>query len=191
MRPPSAVAAHARGVALEQGVLGLGVEGGGRLVEHEDERLVAHEPAGQRQLLPLPEAHLDALGPGRAELGVEPGVEALDDVVGPGPLDRRDDGRLVVERGTSPRPTLWLARSSKRKKSWNAPARRARQPVGRHARQVDAVDEDAAARRLVELGEQLHERGLAGAVLPHDRDHRAGRQRRADTSWSTSRSVPG
>ena len=71
MRPSARVAAHAGGVALEQGVLGLGVEGGGGLVEHEDERLVAHEPAGQRQLLPLAEAHLHALGPGGTELGVE------------------------------------------------------------------------------------------------------------------------
>ena len=64
-------------------------------------------------------------------------------------------------------------------------------PVGRHAGQVDAVDEDAAARRLVELGEQLHERGLAGAVLADDRDHRAGRQLDATRPASTSRSVPG
>ena len=36
MRPSPPSLAHAGGVALEQGVLGLGVEGGGGLVEHED-----------------------------------------------------------------------------------------------------------------------------------------------------------
>ena len=33
------------GEALEQRVLGLGVERGGRLVEHEQQRVLAHEPA--------------------------------------------------------------------------------------------------------------------------------------------------
>ena len=52
--------------------------------------------------------------------------------------------------------------------------------------QSAAVDEDRARRRLVELAEQLDQRGLAGAVLADDGDHRAGRQRAASTSSSTS-----
>ena len=39
MRPSAVVAAHRGGVALEQRVLGFGVERGGRLVEHQHERL--------------------------------------------------------------------------------------------------------------------------------------------------------
>ena len=56
IRPLVAVLASRRGEALEQRVLGLGVERGGRLVEHEQQRLVAHEAAGERELLPLAEA---------------------------------------------------------------------------------------------------------------------------------------
>ena len=50
--------ASGRGVSLEQGVLGLGVECRRRLVEYEQERTLAHESPRQRQLLPLPEAEL-------------------------------------------------------------------------------------------------------------------------------------
>src|SRR6202035_3334569 len=57
-----------RRVALEEGVLGLGVEGRRGLVEDEEERAVAHEAARERQLLPLSEAQLRAAGPGGAEL---------------------------------------------------------------------------------------------------------------------------
>src|SRR4029453_5936056 len=65
MPPPARAAAAWRpkrggraGVALEQGVLGLGVQGGGGLVQDQQQRLVAHEPAGQGQLLPLAKGHL-------------------------------------------------------------------------------------------------------------------------------------
>jgi len=51
------------GVALEQRVLGLGVERRGRLVEDEQQRPFAHEPARERELLPLPERHVDAARP--------------------------------------------------------------------------------------------------------------------------------
>ena len=52
-----------------------------------------------------------------------------------------------------------------------------RAPVdGGNAREVGSIDEDAAARRLVHLRQQLDQRRLAGAVLADDRDHRAGRQ---------------
>ncbi len=48
--------------------------------------------------------------------------------------------------------------------------------VGRHAGQLDAVDQDPARVRLVELGQEFDERRLAGAVLADDGDDRAGRQ---------------
>ena len=101
MRPCAGVAvrrARRGGVALEQRVLGLGVERGGRLVEHEQQRLVAHEAARQRQLLPLAERDLDAVGPGRPELGLEPGGQALDTTSSaPARPTAADDRRLVVE----------------------------------------------------------------------------------------------
>ena len=92
--------ARAGGVPLEQGVLGLGVERGGRLVEHQQQRLVAHEAAGQGELLPLSEGDLDAVRPGRAELGVEPGREPRSTTSSaPARSTAATDRRLVVEAG--------------------------------------------------------------------------------------------
>ena len=45
--------ARRRGVALEQRVFRLRVQCGGRLVKHQEQRLIAHEATRQRQLLPL------------------------------------------------------------------------------------------------------------------------------------------
>ena len=55
--------------ALEQRVLGLGIERGGGLVENEQQRPDPHEPARERELLPLTEGHVDASGPRRSKLG--------------------------------------------------------------------------------------------------------------------------
>jgi hypothetical protein len=55
-------------VPLEDLVLGLGVESRGRLFEHRVQRLVTHETAGERELLPLALADVDAAMPGRPEL---------------------------------------------------------------------------------------------------------------------------
>ena len=63
VRPAASVAE-----ALEHGVLRLGVERRGRLVEHQDVRLLAHERARQRDLLPLPARQLDAVVEPAAEL---------------------------------------------------------------------------------------------------------------------------
>ena len=83
------------------------------------------------------------------------------------------------------------ARNSKRKKSWNAPASRARHSsAGMRASGV-VVDEDRARRRLVHLRQQLDQRRLAGAVLADDRDDRAGRQRQRHVVEHDARSVPG
>src|SRR3989442_8224270 len=88
-----------RRVTLEQGMLGFGVERRGGLVEHEHQRALAHETPGQRELLPLPEAELYALGPGGAELGLETRAELLDHVAGAGPVDGRRHRRSIVEAG--------------------------------------------------------------------------------------------
>ena len=46
--------------------------------------------------------------------------------------------------------------------------------------QIDAVDLDRARLRVVEPAQQLGERRLAGAVLPDDRERRAGRNREVE-----------
>ena len=50
--------------------------------------------------------------------------------------------------------------------------------------QVDAVEQDAAAGRVVEPRQQFHERGLSGAVLA-DQGHVLARSSRKLTSCST------
>ena len=102
-----------------------------------------------------------------------PAGQPRDDVVGPGALDGADDGGLVVEPGHVA-DADGLARAELEAEEVLEGAGEALAPlVGRHARQRLAVHEDRARRGLVELGEQLDERGLAGAVLADDGDDRA------------------
>ena len=134
MRPPSPRVARRLGVALEQRVLGLGVERGGRLVEHEQQRVVAHEPARQRELLPLAERQLDAARPGRAELRVEPGRQPLDHVVGAGAIDGRRDRRRRRPSAARRRGRRCAARGTRsgRSPGTRRPAARAtRRPASR------------------------------------------------------------
>jgi hypothetical protein len=82
MRPSAFRCVRLRGEALEERVLGLGVERRGGLVEHAHERPGPHEAAGERELLPLPDRELDAVAPRRTELRVEAARQPLDDVGG-------------------------------------------------------------------------------------------------------------
>ena len=185
-------AARRRGVALEQRVLGLGVERRRRLVEHEQQRRVAHEAARQRELLPLAERDLDAARPGRPELRVEARRQPRDDVAGAARARRPSTtAGSSSSRGTSPTPTVCRARNSKRKKSWNAPASRARHsPAGTRASGAPST-RIAPDGRLVHLREQLDERRLARAVLADDRDDRARRQRQRHVVEHEPRRCPG
>ena len=97
MRPSPSLAVRGGGVALEQRVLGFGVERGGRLVEHQHKRLVAHEAARQRQLLPLAERQSTPSGQVGPSCVSRPARQPRDHVVGAGAVDGGDDGRLVVE----------------------------------------------------------------------------------------------
>ena len=84
--------------ALEDGVLGLGVERGGGLVEHEDVRLLAHEGARERDLLPLPARELGAVLEPAAERRLEPARQRRRRPrSAPPALHRALDARLVVE----------------------------------------------------------------------------------------------
>ena len=88
---------HRGRIAFEQRMFGFGIERRRRLVENEQERLITHEAARQRQLLPLAKGHVDAARPGRPELRVESRLQAGDHIAGPGAIDRRCHGRHVVE----------------------------------------------------------------------------------------------
>ena len=56
------------------------------------------------------------------------------------------------------------------------------QLIARQVAQVDAVEQDAALVGVVEAGQQLHQRRLAGAVLAHQRDRLAGRDVQVDAA---------
>ena len=65
-------------------MLGLGIERRRRLVEDEQQRLVAHEPAREAELLPLAVRHVDASRPARTELCTESCRQPQDHVFRPG-----------------------------------------------------------------------------------------------------------
>jgi hypothetical protein len=163
-----------RRVALEQRVLGLGVERGGGLVEHQQDGSLAHEAAGERELLPLAEADLDAVGQ-----------------LGPSWVSR-------PRRSARPRRRLPRGRPRRRSRARRRAAAGRRAPrCGARQLEAEEVLEGAGqarapglhrhrargrrrrpgcgrARRLVEAAEQLHQGRLAGAVLADDRDHAPG-----------------
>ncbi len=161
---------------LEQRVLGLGIQRRGRLVEHEQEWLLAHEAAGERELLPLPEAHVYPVVPGRPELGVEPGREPVDHVTRTGAPDRTLDRRPFVDVGMVAHADTRLRKQFEPVEVLEGAREMGAPLVGRHAREVDAVNGDSPTRRRVHVGEELHERALARAVLADQRDHRTRRQ---------------
>ena len=93
-------------------------------------------------------------------------------------------------RGTSPRPTVCRARNSKRKKSWNAPARRARQAsAGIRASGVSSTKIEP------DEGSYIFASSLTSVVLPAPFSPTIATTAPAgsvsDTSSSTTRDVPG
>src|SRR5207237_9725649 len=108
-----------------------------------------HEAAGQRELLPLAETDLHALGPGRTELRLEPGRQPGNHVVGPRAIDGRNDRGLVVEAGDIPDPD-GMTRPEFEPEEILERAGEPRPPrIGGHAREIDSVPEDVPARRPV------------------------------------------
>ena len=116
-----------------------------------------------------------------------PAAELVHHVVGAGPADGGGDGRLVVEPGhvADARRSAGRAARTGRSPGTRRPGGCATASAGMRG-QVDPVDQDPARGRVVELGQQLHQGGLAGAVLADDGDDRAGRQRAGSRPRSTS-----
>src|SRR5262249_40510279 len=99
-RGPMAIARSAAGgrrIALEEGMLGFGVEGSGGLIQHQQQRAVAHETAGECDFLPLSETDVHTGGPGGPELGFEAPSQLRDDVVRAGAVHGNRDRRQVLE----------------------------------------------------------------------------------------------
>ena len=93
-------------------------------------------------------------------------------------------------RGTSPRPTVWRARNSKRKKSWNAPARR-----DRHASAGMRASGVSSTRISPDAGSYIFASSFTSVVLPAPFSPTMATTEPAgsvsETSSRTSREVPG
>ncbi len=121
--------------ALEDRVLRLGVERGGGLVEHQDVGLLAHERAGEGDLLPLAAGQLGAVLEPAPERGVEPLGERRHDLARAAALHGPLDPRLVVPCDRRcPSPTFSRTLSWYWLKSWKMTPKRLRSSVTSQAR---------------------------------------------------------
>ncbi len=191
MRPFRVSPSALRGVALEQRVLGFGVQRRGRLIEDQQQRLVAHEATGQRELLPLSERQLDSARPRRTELRVEARRQAVDDIGCAGAIDGRGTRRLVVERGQVAQPDRLPARGTR---SGRNPERR-RRGASRHSLAGTRASGVSSNRMEPEDGSYIFASSLTRVVLPAPFSPTmattAPAGRVSDTSSSTTRDVPG
>jgi hypothetical protein len=169
-----------RAQLLDHLELGVGVERGGGLVEHQHAAAAVVEPR-QRQPLPLAARELLAAGEPAAQHLLEAAGQGLDEAgragaqrglaqrghVG-GALDRplaAADGHVLAHRHLVLAEVLEDA------------ADLLLHAAGAEAPGLHAVQQDAPAGRLVEARHQLDERRLAGAVLPHQRQRGAAPHR--------------
>ena len=151
-------------------MLGLRIERGGRLIEHQQQGPIAHEAAGERELLPLAEGYLDPLGPGRTELRRKPELEARDHIFGAGAADRSHDRRLLLDARDITQPDTVAGAQLEAKEVLKGAGEPRAPRVGADALERHVVDEDAPGRGLVHPGEELHQCRLAGTVLADDGD---------------------
>ena len=176
--------AHQVGECLLHEPLGFGVERRGRFVEDEDRRVLEDRPR-DRQPLPLPAGQaLAAFADPRIVL-----LRQLDDeLVRVSGTSRR----LDVGRTRPGRPVGDVARDALVEKDGllRHDADLRAQGLERHIADVDAVHQDHSRRHVEESGDQVHERGLAGAAQPDDRNHLPGLHREGHvTQHVTCRAV--
>ena len=167
--------------ALEHLELGARVERRRRLVQ--DQQLgVAHVGARDRDLLPLAAGEVDAAAEALAEDLVVAVRQPPDDAVGEAPLRRGGDPRAIESRIDAADGDV-LARGQVvaheiLEDDADVPAQRLEVVVA----QIVAVQHHVALVGIVEAREQLDQRGLAGAVLAHQRQHFAGAQREVEVA---------
>src|SRR5688500_8642152 len=78
-------------------MLGFCIERRRRFIENQQQRLLPHETARKRELLPLTERHVDTSGPRRPELRIQSRSESRDDIARACTVDGADDRRLIVD----------------------------------------------------------------------------------------------
>ena len=150
--------------ALADQNLTLVVQGTCGLVQQQDAR-VLQKDAGNRQTLLLPAAQLDAA---LTDVGVVAVLQRTDKGVGPGQagsLLNFGAGRAGAAIGD-----VLRHRAAEQVNVLLHDADGPAQAVQRHAAHVLAVNQDLAARHIIEAGDQVAQRRLAAAGRPDERD---------------------
>ena len=178
---------------LEHLGLGARVHRRGRLVEHQDVGIGAHERARQRDLLPLPARQLAAVLEPLAELRVRSprGSWSTNSAARPF-AGRLAPARLVLEMrlvaGADVLADQQLVADEVLEDHADALAQRVLVPLradrGPSSRMRPAVG-------LVQARQQLDQRGLARAVLADQRERAAGRQVQGDILRAPASVAPG
>ena len=131
--------------------------------------IFCHSPP--RQL----DAVLEALADALPVAAGQPGDDLVGLAAARGPLD----ARLVVARRDAADGDVVAGAEIVAHEILEDDAHAAAQLVEVVVAQVVAVEQDAALVGVVEPGQELHQGGLAGAVLAHQRHHLAGLEREA------------
>ena len=168
--------------ALEDRLLGLRIERRGGLVEHEDVRLLAHEAARERHLLPLAPRELDAVLEPLSERGLDAGGEVGDERVRAALLHGALDSRHLLEVLDAADADVLAELQLVLVEVLEHDAEPREQVGAIPGAEILAVEEDAALGRLVEARDELHQRRLAGAVLSDERDALPARDEEIDVA---------
>ena len=152
-------------VALEEFVLGGRVQRGRRFVEDQQQGSRPHQGAGQADGLPLAAGKFRAWLVGTAYVAGQAAGDGSQERGRVGAGDRCADGFLVAGSGdvavadALAQSQLNAGEVLEQRCDPGSPL------LGAELGQVGAVDQDLAAGRRVQAAQQLHQRGLAGAVL--------------------------
>lgn len=178
------------GEALEEGVLGGRVQGGGGLVQDQQQRIGAEHGAGQTEGLPLAAGELLAVPVTASDQSVQTARHLALQRPGPG-VHECGAQRGVVVQGREPADADGL---TERQFDAGEVLEERREPLlpllGIEVGEVGAVDQDAALGGPVQPAEEFYEGALPGSVLTDERGAGIGREEE-ETSSRILRSLPG
>ncbi len=172
--------------ALEHFVLGAGIERGGRLVEDQHVR-VPHVGPRDRDLLPFAPGQVDAVVETPAERLLVAQRQAVDETVGQTARRRFVDARAVLAVVDAPDADVVGRREMEADEILEDHADAGPELRKVVVAQVAPVEQHTTLGRIVEPGQQLDDRGLAGAVLA-DQRHDLARWS-ARSRWRTAQAL--